>query len=230
MTHFPPGTKVGDVIDHPELFRNYPQLAKMPLSSNPWATDLRGSYNPATKNVMLNSGHPDNLPGTAVHELSHGVQHIEELPFGGMPETFLPKDFKAKKTFAEEYARAAEDIFRKSLRGQIPEAELDTVRNIIYAKAIGAKVPKDWQAQLDKFGQNPTVQSLEDAMKEQYKYTFAEREAYEKYRALHGEQTAEAAGKRVNLSPLQRKHRPFWEDYTLPQDNHLMGNVEFWTP
>lgn len=232
FTHFPKDTKVGNVIDHPELFANYPHLAELPLQSNPFNFGLNGAYDPVGKKVTLNAGMPDKIPDVAVHELSHGVQHFEELPFGGNPGQYLPADFNAKKTFANEQIKMAREQMRDQLGHRVPEDELRQIENIAKVQAMGGKMPKSWQEKLVNFANNHSqlYSDLEQAIAEETKLTAMGNEAYNKYRALHGEQTANAAGMRVNLSPNQRRDRPFWMDYTLPESNHLMGNVEFWTP
>ncbi len=60
--HLPKRTKVGDVIEHPELFANYPHLAEMPIKDSPCDFDLRGAYSPDQKMMYLNAQDPARLP------------------------------------------------------------------------------------------------------------------------------------------------------------------------
>jgi hypothetical protein len=82
---------VGDVVDHPELWENYPALARAPFQLMDPSKQAHGSFAPGAYNyknpttapgiVSLNPNAPDPL-STMLHELQHGVQYIEGHPMG----------------------------------------------------------------------------------------------------------------------------------------------------
>lgn len=74
-----------DIMDHPELYQNYPHLADLkvdPYLANP---DSRGWFNPSQDTVGLNvlGG---QQKATALHELQHAIQRHEGWQGGSSPE------------------------------------------------------------------------------------------------------------------------------------------------
>ena len=79
-----------DVIDHPELFKAYPHLAKMPISSykgneNDLNRIALGYYSPANMSISMqhtdyrSQGRTkDAWARTLVHEIQHAIQAIEK--------------------------------------------------------------------------------------------------------------------------------------------------------
>lgn len=81
------GMKVPDVLDHPELFRQYPQLANTTIDTNALGGTL-GSFNRHTKTIKLGPQTDDSVFSTLLHELQHNVQDIEGFVNGGSPAQF----------------------------------------------------------------------------------------------------------------------------------------------
>jgi len=105
--------KVGDVLEHKELFDNYPQLAEMELNPTSGGNTL-GAYYTKThpsgaerKVVDLDADVSKDPMGTMIHELQHGVQEIEGFPRGASPESYLDlKDaIKYENELANEYLK-----------------------------------------------------------------------------------------------------------------------------
>jgi len=80
---------VGEAIDHPELFRAYPQLADVDFYANPIKKGgIQGMWsgNPNVKETFptLQIGkYAKNPLSSALHELQHGVQAMENFAPGG---------------------------------------------------------------------------------------------------------------------------------------------------
>ena len=80
---------VGEAIDHPELFKAYPQLADVEFYASPIKKgDIQGMWsgNPNVKETFptLQIGQYAKDPrSTALHELQHGVQAMENFAPGG---------------------------------------------------------------------------------------------------------------------------------------------------
>lgn len=96
--------QMSDVFTHPELYANYPGLAKTPVYMSTEDKPWHGNYYPNTRTLHLNSrtpiygdvngqkmitgyrdATPTELQSTAVHELQHRVQAIEGWAQGGSP-------------------------------------------------------------------------------------------------------------------------------------------------
>ena len=84
--------KLSDVLYHPEIYRRYPQVARIPLlyCDNPKATKFEFYYMAnAQGGYMVINGNSEkvNLASVMVHETQHAVQRIEGFATGG--NTFL---------------------------------------------------------------------------------------------------------------------------------------------
>lgn len=87
-----------DVIDHPELFENYPHLenikmGRVPIFSNSSGSygKMRGTGEPA---MLLGNLTEDEMKKTILHETQHAIQEHEGFTYGGSPEDFLSNRWK----------------------------------------------------------------------------------------------------------------------------------------
>ena len=92
---------LADFLDHPELFKAYPQLKSYPVKIKFDTNDAsRGSFNPRTKQITINLADmrpimggistkgralKRNIKSTLVHEIQHAVQEIEGFARGSNP-------------------------------------------------------------------------------------------------------------------------------------------------
>lgn len=77
--------RLGDVLDHPELFTAYPELAETKVQYyKDAASTVQGSYNPGTDRLKLNVANNSDADylSTILHETQHKIQTIESLPVG----------------------------------------------------------------------------------------------------------------------------------------------------
>lgn len=224
--HFPQGTRVGDVAEHPELFAQYPHLQNLLIDiPMDFTGSLRGAYLPDRKKVLMASGEASRVPQTFAHELGHAVQHFEEMPMGGNPGQFRPKDYAQLQNDKTGW----EDIFSSYVkRYKIPQEHADTLKYLIDEKSVSKKTRQI----LDDYARLfPDVyDSARQAALRRAQLREIDNTAYNQYRSLHGEQVAEAIAKRLGLSNRERWTRPFWEDFSLPMQNQLLGDVIPWTP
>ena len=84
MGHTLPITrKLGEVLDHNELFDYYPALKdyEVRFVNN---KDTRGLFNETNKTINIsNTGDPDQMRSTLIHEIQHAIQGIEGFGRGG---------------------------------------------------------------------------------------------------------------------------------------------------
>lgn len=226
--HLPAGTRVGDVVEHPELFAQYPHLQNL-LIDVPidFTGSLRGSYNPTSQRVMIAGGKAQDVPGVVAHELGHAVQHFEEFPNGGNPQQFRPQVYND----VVREAKLKSDMF-DSL---IAKHGLDATSAAKLRYSI-TEDPNKLSRDTNKFLSNVenTYPELFAAARErallQDSIRRMDATAYDQYRALHGEQNANAIARRIELTPRQRWEQPFTNHYTVPMENQLLGNVYPWKP
>jgi len=81
---------LGDYLQHEQLYYHYPELAQRPVFNAP--EDYAGMYGPETGEFLFNKlmftpGYNDPIHN-ALHEVQHGIQHIEGFPRGtNIPES-----------------------------------------------------------------------------------------------------------------------------------------------
>jgi hypothetical protein len=94
-----PGVKLPDILDHPELYKAYPELKDITVHK---ADGLNGGwYNKGTNQMGIGQFKSDGeglneMLKTILHETQHGVQGIEGFTAGGSPALFKPADFDKK--------------------------------------------------------------------------------------------------------------------------------------
>jgi hypothetical protein len=83
---------LGDLLDHPELYQNFPWMRRIKVGgvrgSGPLGQVMPGFLTPRGDRIGLNFYRPrtdaEHL-STLIHEVNHVVQHATELPMGGQP-------------------------------------------------------------------------------------------------------------------------------------------------
>jgi hypothetical protein len=87
-------TSLGDLIQHDELFSNYPQLKKTRVQIDPLYDAKTAAYSLDDNTIYIS---PEDFykgdMSSLLHEIQHNIQDIEKWQSGGNP-----KDFKAYET------------------------------------------------------------------------------------------------------------------------------------
>lgn len=87
-----------DILKHPELYKERPGFAKMPVTVDPFDTYSFGSYNGNAGSVNLSIlpfGMSEKKGGqlsVLLHELTHAEQHLSKMPPGTSPSRFSLSD------------------------------------------------------------------------------------------------------------------------------------------
>jgi hypothetical protein len=206
------GTRVGDVIDHPALFNVYPELAGMNMKPMPLMNVLggtQGAYDDATRTLYLSQASPKDIYSTIIHELQHGVQHLEGHSSGGNQGEFFTPEMKDLKKRLEagiepwnkritaagaNYLSARTMLERVAKKDVLPSHTKD-----LYRKEL------DWLYSLTPEEQ----QSYKQAVNESIGADKLSREAYQMYHALAGETEARNAQRRIggaHMAPPENPH------------------------
>ena len=126
------GDTIGTTLSHPELYKNYPQIANRPIT---WDAPIGGgNYNPTTGGIRLNmySDTQDQLPVTH-HEIQHVIQHLEGFANGTNRDVMkqevmkeldklgatLPNSEMDRAAY-EAYMRHAGEVEARNVQGRIP--------------------------------------------------------------------------------------------------------------
>jgi len=76
--------KVKDILEHPELFRHYPELGEINIRPHAATEPYKGEYSEAGKYITLREDlSPEEARSVLHHELTHGTQGIENWNRGG---------------------------------------------------------------------------------------------------------------------------------------------------
>lgn len=116
---------VGDMFDHPELFKAYPELKNIELMMdiNPkykvgeggFGTTMGGTQ-PWRPVIRIKAGDGETARAVILHELQHAVQRQEGFARGGSPKDFVVYGDKGAK---EMYARQAGEVEARNVQSRM---------------------------------------------------------------------------------------------------------------
>lgn len=99
------GARLGDILEHEELFSRYPALADMDIkriSGFDW--DTVGAFDHGANTAFLKNRDSKEMLSTMLHELQHGIQAREGFARGGNVQQFLsPEDMAVVKAADEAW-------------------------------------------------------------------------------------------------------------------------------
>jgi hypothetical protein len=108
---------LGELIDFPELFKEYPDLAKMPVRQLPPKDVARGvgaAYDGETDEIYIGAGSRKTLMSNILHEIQHAVQRREGFTRGTSPASYLPDNHYENLDVLRKSSRAeAQDLGKK---------------------------------------------------------------------------------------------------------------------
>lgn len=80
-------SNLSDILIHPELYDNYPNLANIPTIVKSGAGNrVSGSFNPDTGEIRAYGPSPQDVLSTLLHESQHAIQDVEGFAPGGSVE------------------------------------------------------------------------------------------------------------------------------------------------
>lgn len=192
---------VGDVLEHPELYSRYPQVAQTPLSSTGFNFDIKGAYNPAENKMFLAGGHADEMRSVLLHEIQHNVQNIEKFAQGGNPQRFLASNHTQVRQENNDLLKGLRDVFKTDGI----DFNIYTLRNAMDAEEAGKKLLRYQQEALDAAKNHPLWNDLKIAISNDARLTAAESEAFGKYKGLIGERMARTVEERRDMTAAERR-------------------------
>ena len=180
-----PNVKVKDILDHPELFRHYPELGELDIRPHPKTEPYKGQYHEGDKYITLNEDlSPEEARSVLHHELTHGTQAIENWNRGGNVSTM--------DTWSKIEAN-------KRMAALKPE--LDAVWNEISERRKAGLPYDDLQAK-----------KIELIDQQNKAFEFGMQDPHKLYEQLGGEAEARMVQRRLGLTQDQlREHFPYAE-------------------
>jgi hypothetical protein len=205
---------LGDLLDHKELFDAYPHLKSMPVEPMPISHlfSTQGAYDPGNKKFYLNSGKPEDLHSTLLHEVQHAIQDHEGFAPGANINQFLPHDFAAT-------AKPISDNL-EIMRDKVRALDINSVTAEDVAKKLGSgeTLGKHEVEIFNKLKNSGLLRDWQDALREYEPVRQAQKAATDHYYATHGEAEARNTEYRAGMTPFMRAQEKPWD--TLQYMDH----------
>lgn len=110
--------QIGQVLQHPNLYENYPELAGLPYSQIDMGPETFGSSIPGLGTIDTNTlMRADYAPGVLTHELQHVIQGLEGAGIGGNPGSV--DQFFSEPSMADPRVPASNDEMYRRLAGEV---------------------------------------------------------------------------------------------------------------
>ena len=104
-------TTLGEVLDHPTLYKAYPELAEYKLRILPEGAK-GGFFDQQNKTIEISGRDKEFLESSLLHEVQHGVQRLEDFAIGGNPDASSFLEIEAAKA----QVREARNRFEKNTK------------------------------------------------------------------------------------------------------------------
>lgn len=243
--------RLGDLLDHPELYKEQPELADVSvakLSGFDAIKGIQGSYDPTTNTIYLNQLNPyrtqpeqikeeiKDKTSTLLHEVQHAIQTSQLWPSGGNAGQFSKESTKKAQKVVEglenKLQTTVED-FTKTKNYQAPYGVKsllqDSVRFLSKGEDSLKYKNKEYAESIRSFANDPESKDLLTSYVRLYKASGKiekrDKEAYEKYLRIAGE--AQARGTQ-EMYKQGASRSPVTSFYNVPLNelsyNSLMDN------
>ncbi len=182
---------LGNVLDHPTLFKNYPQLAKtattVTIDPNKKEGSLNGSFD--GEEIYVTAPNLKKAKEVLMHEIQHNIQQEEGFATGGNPDGFAN----------DQELKADNEMFKTELN--YINKQLETAKDLGYndSTLMEGKTVAELKAEKKRF---------EASLKETKAGLDNYKTPYENYKSLAGEAEARAVQNRVDMKDSERYKAP----------------------
>jgi len=192
------------VLDHPKLFAAYPGLRDVDVVSARGMGNERGRFVTGRREIILNAERDamDQF-STLLHEIQHGIQHIEGFATGGNPADYRLPPMRERwlRDQVHELTRQSSERMQE-LMGQYQAGELTS-----------EQVQQRIQEYADEIGLNEMRRKLREG---------DERGAYRHYRRLYGEAEARNVQARQHMTEAERAETAPTETQDVPDSEVIV--------
>ena len=205
---------LGDILKHPELYRDYPELARYPVKGLGLFSDpnTKAAYGGGNVYLPTNSKNisVDKLKEThssVLHEVQHAIQELDKMPSGASPDMIMQKGWGKAMSKTNTLENQSREVLDDYVKTKYPDQNMSWAAflfNTNKSKELVASDPKlkelvgtfnkakDFRARLQTQADN----------------------AFSSYKNVAGEAQARATQQRF-LNPEQYQ-RPVTESYDVP--------------
>lgn len=203
-----------DILDHPSLYRDYPELASYPVKGTGiFQTNLKGAYGDGVlylqRQFEPTSKSLKEAHSTLLHEVQHAIQELDKMPSGGLTEDFLSKGYaKANLKINELKKSVTSDLEKEVTDKGLPRS---TYVDILFNTNKGKEAIDQFPSIKKKADYLSKITKASNEMDN--KYT----DAFNKYKNYAGEVQSRAVQKRFE-NP-EEYNKPVTQSYDRPIEN-----------
>ena len=194
--------KLGEILDHPELFKAYPELKDMEVQRLPsYARNLyNGMYDPNTKKIYMNDLTPEQFHSTLLHETQHAIQDMEGFATGGNSTMFTPQGLDAA---TKQWRDAENGLLQDAKKSGVTPGEFGVMQGQVGMELKGW--PQDYIKQdvIKKAKDLGLYERIRNIEKGRLLLRNQSERQDEYYRRLMGEVEARNVQRRMNMSPAE---------------------------
>ncbi len=215
-----PQGKLSEFIDHPELFKNYPEFKNIDVIINEPGYDVgaRGYFDSGKNQLFIdhnqlydykgniNEQAEKNVKSIILHELQHSIQTKEGFAKGGSLESASQLDPDTVNEITGVQSVLEDALKQKNSDNWVYNST--PVDKIIEITSDAPSNIKEWAINVAKGGDN----SIQDFLKET---------PYNKYQRLSGEIESRDVSARMDLTPEQRAKTQPYVSQGIPQNEWI---------
>lgn len=202
------GSFAGDLLDHPELYKNYPGLKNLPIEID------------------------RQLTGNAGLDSRRGVMKINPK-LTEQVQTLQPDYSKIKRSDVEDYL-ISQGYTKQQLDSEVGNLSLkDLIDNTLTQdeiNKIGKLEDPKFETRLKKDSKGTILHEIQHDIQDYEKFDgggapkSSSGKDLEDYRRFGGEAEARAVSARMNMTPSERAAKPFYDSFDIPKKDLVISN------
>jgi len=221
---------LGDILDHPQLYKHYPDLKDIELKSPGFNFGVQGWYSHLDNSMAIAGAKGPDMLSTILHEAQHAVQAREGFARGGNVAEFLPKDeqYKNLESVVKDSKEVEKQFWEKNIVPKFPDVSKYPIADWQFDKYIKGDrwLNADDKKVLDYIKENhPDYMRFKNLLNEgEASLERTGDEAYTKYKQLWGEAEARITQERQHLDEQMRREHDLTQTQTF-RETYPEGRV-----
>ena len=239
LSHVYATSKLSDIVDAPELFTAYPQLADFNVAVRRADENVGGWFEPGNNRIVVSLGSsviPGEFRSVLAHEVQHAIQIIEGFSTGADPARVVPKGIAVYQDAERIRTLQATPEYREWLEVNdmiFQETNPDRVRELLArSEELGRtevlqEIQKESERLREKWGYNEDVQRVINGgvsgprSPEMQRLNNDEAYRIRQYRRAAGEVESRNVESRLRLSDEERRAKTLAETEDVPRSEQL---------
>jgi hypothetical protein len=209
---------LGDMFHHPMLYEMYPQLENIPVKITRGAKSGIFEWVNGGPSIRISAPDAQEARRVLLHEIQHGIQHLERFSSGGLSHYFRPDDMSAEsianwRQYSAIAALSRNDVpAARTLMNTLPASAKNQVDNVIVNTAretFHGNIDTDLYPQFRGTTVEDVAKYLDDiSIDDNALIGFATRVDRELYRRIRGEVEARNVEGRAHMSGEELRDIP----------------------